>query len=465
MRTSVFGAGAVLAALSAGLLGATPGSGAIGLPTTQQAIHPPVREAVYGGVDFGATGSAKDDRPVSVRWRLVDDVGNCCEHYVTTTSGGWLLDFGGSYVNVSKDRGKTWQQVRPLTPLVAGEGGVVAGLDGDVLGVAWDANAADQLQSFKYDARSRQWLYTQMPVHQPFYDRPWIGVVPGPVTILGTTYPYVSFIKGGHPTKELWFYSTDGLNYLAVTAKTAQQLAAPEPVPGRLRTVAHPALDWVQPNTNSRMAALGRGGVLAAPDRFDGRYALLDGKTFSWSSVVLPDGKEPTGRFQVDSAGRIHNVITDADRAGFVYRMSGDGGAHWRSVHVVLPPKLTVQGLEDAFGIPGLQQWDFRANRAAGVAAVAIRAYDAKSKTDRDLVYKLDITGSAPRLARLLRVGLGDVNSGEGTVGGAVRVDFGSLAIFADGRVALTFLDSKSTWEHPLVAGARGNSPGLAVEE
>jgi len=321
----------------------------------------------------------------------------------------------------------------------------VAAPGGDVLGVAWDLNAADQLQFFKYEADTKQWLYTQMPMHLPYYDREWIGVVPGPVTVGGQTYEYVSFVKGGGPSKDVWFYSTDGLNYLAVTSPTLELMLGSAGVRSPLRTVAHPALDWVQPNTTSGMTTLGGGAMLTAPDWLNGvlgvgSYGLLDAKTFSWSPYVFPNGSKPAGSYQVDSAGRLHNVLPTKDTKGFDYRTSRDGGRSWKSVRISLPPSYTMDPPvgNGAFR----QQWDFRANLAAGVAAVAVRATNAKG-IGQDLVYKLDITGAVPRLSRLLKVGLGDHVAGNGTAESTVaRLDFGSVAVFADGRVAVSFLDS-----------------------
>jgi hypothetical protein len=115
-------------------------------------------------------------------------------------------------------------------------------------------------------------------------------------------------------------------------------------------------------------------------------------------------------------------VITSQDRASFDYRTSDDGGRTWEAVTVALPRKHTINEI------------DLRAHRAAGVAAVAMRAHDAATGTDQDLVYKLDITRAGPRLVRLCEVGLGDVGAVAG-VGNAIRFDFESVTVFADGRV------------------------------
>jgi hypothetical protein len=424
------------------------GAQSTGIPARVVVISPPVSTATYPGVDYGRKASPRDDRAMTTSWRVVEETGNCCETYLTTTPGGRLLDFGGRYIYFSDDRGVTWRRVEPLVPLLNGEGAIVAAPGGDVLGVEWDPYSGDHLQFYKFEADTQQWLYTEMPVHQPFYDREWIAVLPGPVTIDGQTHEYVSFVKGGIP-KEVWFYSTDGLNYTQVTSKDVDRFLSGIETQAPLPTAARADSDWVQPNTNSGMTQLGAGDLLASPDFFAG-WSLLEGETFTWSSYRLPDGSDPEGTFQVDSAGRVHNVILSGDRAAFDYRTSDDGGRTWKTITVRLPKHHNVNEI------------DFRANRAAGVAAVAMRAHNAVDGTDQDLVYKFGISGAGPRLLRLHEVGLGDVGAVAG-VGNPVRFDFESVTIFPDGRVAVSFIDSTTTMHHP-VHGTEGPAPAMAIE-
>ena len=447
MRKTSLGVGlATLVTLS--LMPAAGGQVSTAIPARVTVVQPPVSEATYPGVDYGRRTTPKDDRTMTTSWRVVEETGNCCETYLTTTPDGRLLDFGGRYIYFSDDRGSTWRRVEPLVPLLNGEGAIVAAPGGDVLGVEWDPYSGDHLQFYKFEADTQQWLYTEMPVHQPFYDREWIAVLPGPVTIDGQTHDYVSFVKGGLP-KEVWFYSTDGLNYTQVTSKDVDRMLSGNEIQEPLPAAANPDSDWVQPNTNSGMTELGAGDLLASPDFFAG-WSLLEGESFTWSSYSYPDGSEPEGLFQKDSAGRVHNVIPSQDRASFDYRTSDDGGRTWKSVTVALPRQHTINEI------------DFRAHRAAGVAAVAMRAHDAAAGTDQDLVYKLDITGAGPRLLRLYEVGLGDVGAVAG-VGNAVRFDFESVTVFADGRVGVSFLDSTTTMHHP-VHGTEGPAPAMAIE-
>jgi hypothetical protein len=408
-----------------------------GLPARVAVFQPPVSTVTYPSIDYGKKDGPKDDRNATTTWRVVQETGNCCENYLTVNSAGRLLDFGGTYVNFSDDRGLTWRQVQPLTPLVNGEGAIVAAPGGDVLGIGWDPYSGDHLQAYKFEADTQQWLYTEMPLHQPFYDREWLSVLPGPVTIDGQSYEYVSFVKGGFPYKEVWLYSTDGLSYADITSKAAEDILNGATTQGRLPTAARALNDWDQANTNGHMTQLGGGDLLSSGDLFTD-WAILDGDTFSWSTYTLPDGSSPAGTFQVDSAGRVHNVIPASDGNSFAYRISTDGGATWRSTTVTLPSLNTIE------------QIDFRANKAAGVAAVAIHAQNQGTGTDQDLAYKIGIATDTPFLKRAYRIGLGDINSQAG-VDNDIRMDFQTVAVFADGRIATSFIDS-TTNEQPAIA-------------
>jgi hypothetical protein len=437
----------LLAALLA-VTSAPAASAVVPLPAQVVDFDPPVSRAFYPGIDYGRRPGPQDDRAMKTAWRVVEETGNCCETFVTTTEDDRLLDFGGRYIHYSDDRGSTWHRVQPLAPLLNGEGAIVIAPGGDVLGVEWDPYSGDHLQFYKFEADTDEWSYTEMPVHQPFYDREWIGVLPGPVTIDGQTHEYVSFVKGGAP-KEVWFYSTDGLTYTQVTSKDVDRFLSGAEVQGPLPSAPRSDSDWVQPNTNTGMTQLGAGDLLASPDFFGG-WSLLEGDSFSWSSYTFPDGSDPEGLFQTDSAGRVHNVILSQDRSAFDYRVSTDGGATWASTTVELPENHSVNEI------------DFRAHGSLGLAAVAMRAHDGLTGNDQDLVYKLDIKREVPRVIRFYEVGLGDLAAVAG-VGNPVRFDFESVTIFPDGRVAVSFLDSTTTMHHP-VHGTESFAPAIAIE-
>ncbi len=420
-----------------------------GLPARVTLVDFPTSTATFPTIDYGRKDKASDDRFARTDWRVVEATGNCCENYVTVNGQGDLFDFGGTYINFSKDRGQTWRRVEPLTPLVNGEGTIVVAPGGDILGVGWDPYSGDHLQAFKYERSTEQWLYSEMPLHQPFYDREWLSVIPGPITIDGVAHEYVALLKGAWPWKEAWFYSTDGLNYVDISSKAAEQILGGAVTSGALATAARPINDWAQANTNAGMTQLGSTDMLAQGDLLTS-WAHLDGQTFSWSTYETnAEGDSPEGRFQVDSAGRIHNVIPASNGNSFSYGISADGGQTWRSTTVKLPPYHSFE------------EWDFRANMYAGVAAVAVHAQDRFDGNDHDFAYKIDISTETPRLQRAYTLGLGDVNS-QGGVGNDVRMDFQTVAIFPDGRLVLSFIDSTTTIR--TVSGGERPAPALAIE-
>ncbi len=390
------------------------------------------------------------NRAGKTSWRVVNQTGNCCENFLTTNAQGRLFDFGGSYINYTDDRGLTWRQVRPLEPLQNGEGAIAVAPNGDVLGVQWDPYTGDHLLSFKYEADGDRWLYNELPLHVPFYDREWIAVVPGPITLEGDTVPYISIIKGAWPSKELWLVSTDGVNYFEASSKFVDSTLN-SARQGWIVTKPNPGFDWLAPNTSTGITPLGDGAALAAPDYpfDDEQWALLDRGDREWHGFRFGDGSAPVGRYLVDSAGRLHNVVQDGST--FTYRISKDGGQSWRSTQLAVPAGL------DAV------EWDFRANKAVGVAALVVQAQDPNTTVSRYLAYRLDIRKDTPALRRRYEIGLGDVGAESGVTASGARFDFNTVAIFPDGRLAVTFIDS--TTIVPSATNPSRNGPAVAIEQ
>ena len=155
-------AGVAVAAAAAGLVAGTARS--LPSPVLEASvvdIQRPVSTSAYPTYDYARR------RNVQTTWRVVQGTGNCCENYLTTTPRGRLLDFGGSFVNFSDDRGLHWKQVRPATPLVNGEGTLDLAPNGDVVAIGWDPYSGDHLQAFKYEAFSGKWFWTEQPLHTP----------------------------------------------------------------------------------------------------------------------------------------------------------------------------------------------------------------------------------------------------------------------------------------------------------
>src|SRR5436190_1445632 len=67
------------------------------------------------------------------------------------------------------------------TPLNNGEGAILAGPNGTAYGVGWDAYSGDHLQGFRYtpNASGGVWEVSELPLHTPFFDRPWLTYVKG----------------------------------------------------------------------------------------------------------------------------------------------------------------------------------------------------------------------------------------------------------------------------------------------
>jgi hypothetical protein len=139
------------------------------IEATTVPIHREVVTRKYQSVDHGSQPGSADDRTGTTKWRVVASTGNCCENYLTTSKQGRLFDFGGTYLHFSDDRGLTWKQVEPLTPLITGEGTIAVAPNGDIIGIGWDPYSGDHLQAYKYEAFSGKWWYDELPLHQPFY--------------------------------------------------------------------------------------------------------------------------------------------------------------------------------------------------------------------------------------------------------------------------------------------------------
>ena len=423
--------------LALGATGAAAGSlvtsAAPGLPAQVVEFTPDAtREEGYPTTTWTADGPVDG----TSQWRVVHGTGNAAELWLHATPDGRLFDFGGRYLNYSDDDGETWQSVRPLEPLVNGEGSVVMAPNGDVGGVTWDPYAGDRILTFKYTAATGTWEYAADPFHTPFWDRPGIDVIPGDFTSpTGEQVSYITLIKGF--PHELWHYSYDGLHY-PFTISRAVDDRTTTPISDWLDVEPDPTLDWIQP-----LPVLGGMVTPLGGGRGLGGSMMFDGEDMRWHRFTMPEGTIPGGITQTDSLGRLHNVVRSGDDA--VYRISTDGGRSW----------------SDDLVLPGIRPGDMKANAGVGVAAVS--GVDGT----QDVLYKLDISTDVPTLTQRFEIGLGDDCrcSGIGFYGvqGGHRFDFHTVVILPDGRLAVSFMDSTTitsfpTLDLPVVA------PALAVE-
>ena len=373
-------------------------------------------------------------------FRVVSSSGNCCENYLTTTPLGQLIDYGGSYIHLSNDDGKTWQRVKPTTPLVNGEGTVAVAPNGDILGVGWDPYTGDRLQSFKYEAATDRWTWAEQPLHTPFYDREWIAIVPGPISVGGTTYPYVSILRGGYPSKDVYQISTDGLTYTSLSSKQIDT-----PLKGTITDALAPVVsahsDYGQTITNTNIAPLGERAIISGPELLTWLPPANSCDTETWLAQAdlrwgcyEPSQGPPVQWHAVDSSARLH-ATTWSPTGEVTYLTSADGGRTVQEIDVPLPAGFEVQS-------DGHR--DLKANAAAGVVAITTHAQNTATKTSQDFVFVYRYgPDAAPVLDRFYRIGLGDLTSGVGVSSTAPRFDFSTVAILPDGRVAASFNDSK----------------------
>ncbi|MDQ3956816.1 MAG: hypothetical protein M3273_00680 [Actinomycetota bacterium] len=362
----------------------------------------------------------------AAEWRVVAGTGNCCENFIGTTRDGKVLDFGGSLLHFSEDLGETWKEVVPLTPVVSGEGTVVDALGGDIIGATWSPYSGDRVVAFKYEAATGKWLHTENVLHTPFYDRPWIATVKGPFTIGATTVPYISILTS-NLTKDVQYYSIDGLNYVLAQHSFTGQAAARESK--WLDLPADPDADWTQPVTELGLGPLAGGGALAHAGTISYvPWSLLQAPDMKWSGYTFPDGALPDGRVLTDSRGWLHHVDAFPGVKSFTYMVSPSGGRGWAGVDIDLPGSLQVE------------DWDFKANAALGKAVVGVHAHDAIRNVDQDLVFELSIDGDV-QVERVFYVGAGDIAVGTG-LGASLRFDFSTIGLLPDGRIVTTFMDT-----------------------
>jgi hypothetical protein len=433
--------GEVLSPVGGAMAGQDLGRGAgnatapvqVALPARVVNFTPPVPNTTrtFDSVDF--TDVEAGARAATTDWRVVGGTGNAAELWFSIASNGRILDLGGRYVIYSDDQGLTWKAVKPQEELVNAEGSVIEAPNGDVVAITWDPYTGDRVLTFKYTNATKAWTYMYMPQHTPFWDRPTIEIVHGPFTDqFGDQVPYLTLTQGF--PHDPWQYSYDGLNYTGVVSKSRDRGPAQS---FWLDVEPNPVRDYTQILTDGLFPSW---APLDSGKAWSGNL-IFDRSDLKWHPWTTPDGGTISGKLQIDSRGWLHNLV------GGLFRTSVDGGRTWKE----LP-------LPD--GSPG----DFKAHGAAGVAAVVAEKLSANG--DQDLVYKIDISTPQPRLIRSYRIGLGDDNriSGAGayTMQGGHRFDFSNIGIFPDGRIAVSFMDTKTRIPVPTLGE---NAATCAIED
>jgi hypothetical protein len=245
-------------------------------------------------------------------------------------------------------------------------------------------------------------------------------------------------------------------------------------------TKPDPALDWAgQVQVWSQDRALGGGWALDYPgggtdfsptDLAGGAgLYLFSPVDFMLHPLTLPGGATLDQNLQVDSRGRLHEVIIRPNGTGLDYRISTNGGRTWNTLGIDFPPYNRINTNT------GGQVLDFRVNAALGIAAINTRTNVGSTNSppqagspEQDWVYKVDVSTDTPHLLRRYTVGLGnntdDTQYHPTYETAGHRYDFASIAILTDGRIATSFMDEKTVMPFP-TTGISIVAPAVAVEQ
>jgi len=347
--------------------------------------------------------------------------GNCCEHYLATTQYGWITNLGGEYPTWSEDGGITWQDYRPITEPFdgLGEGAIIQAPNGDILSMSWFPYSGDRFISFFYDYAAEEWSYLENHWgYAPFYDRPWIVAVQGPIDFLGGTYPWASIV-----VSNFWqdaVVSLDGLTYV--------QLAEPDSAVGSvefdLDYEPGPEYDYQAPHREIRGHPLPDGGLLL-PRYFGDDNALLQ-TDLTWTRHRPVEGDPiPAEHLVIDSTGALHSC--EVSGTTLTYHLSMDGGRTWNPQEISLPEGGTVE------------EWEFQADGVNDVAYVYMRAQ--VDTTDVDYLWHIWDYSESQEPDWMTLIGQGDLDATSGA-GNDVRFDFASLAITPEGSAVVSYMDT-----------------------
>ena len=435
----------------------------------QPALEVPFPEAVTERLTF-PTYDARGREKGTTDWRVARGTGNGAENYLATTKEGVLLDFGGEWLRISRDEGRTWTKVIPDGPLGEltsnlAEGTVAVAPDGDIVGVGWFVTAGDLILTFKYEADTEEWRYSVTRLGMAGFDRPSIAVLPGPFTIGGQTVPYVSVLRGGFLAFKPTFYSLDGLTYTTPRNRAVESLVSE--VKGPLDIKPWKTLDWMQPHDQTGVTPLGPGQAIAGRGILDFRdeivpRSILDPGTLRWSRYRFPDGGPPDpeieevildsdGRLLADSTGALHHVQVTDEGSRITYMLSRDGGATWSEKSFPIFRGFHVDPYYRSLSVSGKHQ--------TAVLVVHAVVQDDPLVT-RDVVYRFDTSGATAKVEKIYVLGEGDFGSwggGTETIEKDTQMDFSAIALLPDGRIAVSFTDYRH-WEPSIAIELKGRT-------
>ena len=458
-------------------------------PAAQAGVTPPLPSIVTSPTvsQFPATAKTESFAVYDASGQLVSHAswlvtpagGNCCEDYVASQPNGRLLTFGGTYPMYSDNGGKKWYEVKPITPLNNGEGAIVPGPGGDIAGIGWDAYSGDHLQSFHYDAANGTWAVAEVPLKNPFFDRPWITIARGPFTIDGEKVPFVYVVRGGTANKDPELVSTDGLTYTQFTSPALDEAMSSTTSGPTVPVSRYGLADYWAPHPWAGTIPLSGGGLLQITQPNDGDFASCPVSAFSQSlgswdcSKFAPPGianvqtdTEVCCQVRQDSRGWLSDVLASgtSNPTALTYQLSTDGGKTWSAAATLKPP---TGGTLEAGNV-----YNTAVNGRRGIAAVSAR-FDNAAGDGQDMVFVVDIKTPQPRLLYTLLLGKGDISTANNAGGsGGNRFDYASVAVLPSGQLAAsfddstTYLDPETTLtqtEFPIDTAQGKNEPNLAI--
>ena len=381
--------------------------------------------------------------------------GNCCEHYLATTTAGAILNIGGEYPVYSVDRGHDWDtwipgmlpdaQCRTFVPTNPGteglgEGSIVQATNGDIISMSWFPYVGgdlklDKFYAILYDDSEMSWRWCYNRITEPFYDRSWQVEVIGPIDSTLGSGEWASLVVSNfwHQTQNAGGQiSVDGLNYYPIQFPDRGGGSADIEVDlGVYGTDLGPHWDVNKPHKEMRAFSVPSGGLMFPQYFDDGTAAFLD-TTLSWNQVAM---EFPSEYCHIDSMNALHCVSLQGTT--FTHHRSEDGGLTWDTMN------HSLDGVASS-----IEEWEFQASAGQDLFVLNVRYQDAAGP-DVDMLWHVRGVSESLEADTLTYLGQGDLDSTSGA-GNDIRFDFASLGILPDGGVVVAYHDS--THEDPLFA-------------
>ena len=373
--------------------------------------------------------------------------GNCCEHYLATTTAGAILNIGGEYPVYSVDRGHdgdTWipgmlpdAQCRTFVPTNPGteglgEGSIVQATNGDIISMSWFPYVGgdlklDKFYAILYDDSEMSWRWCYNRITEPFYDRSWQVEVIGPIssTIGDGEWASVVVSNFWHQTQNAGGQiSVDGLNYYPFQFPGRDGGDPPVELDLDFTEADLPEYwDVNKPHKEMRAFPLPSGGLIFPSYYNNGNAAYMD-TTLSWNELAV---QFPSEYCQIDRRGTLHCVATSG--TSFTHYLSTDGALTWSNYTYELDATASQ-----------IEEWEFQANGELDLFILNVR-YQSTEGPDVDTVYHVRGYSEDMSPDTLTYIGQGDLDSTSGA-GNDIRFDFASLGILNDGGVVVAYHDS-----------------------